>query len=156
MAANKKTTKEELERKKKLAYTLFVDNGFEQKVISNITGISETSISKWKKDGDWDEERRIALLGPDKQMRRIIKIHDAMLTEIERRPPPKNLPDSKEADILNKLADTAKKLGTETTFFVRSEVGKQFISFLQETYGHEVVVEILEYWHHFLMSNTNA
>jgi hypothetical protein len=89
-------------------------------------------------------------------MRRIIKIHDAMLTEIERRPAPKNLPDSKEADILNKLADTAKKLGTETTFFVRSEVGKQFISFMQETYGQIEAVKMLEYWHQFLMSNTNG
>lgn len=152
MATSKKT-RDELERNKRLAYTLFVDNGLEQKVISKITGISETSISKWKKEGDWDEERRIALLGPERQMRRIIKIHDAMLTLIENREPPKNIPDSKEADILNKLADTARKLRTEDTFFVKSEVGKQFISHMQETYGHVEAVKVLEYWHNFLMSH---
>ena len=152
MAANK-NTKEEIERKKRLAFTLFVDNGFEQRVISTITGISEPSISKWKKDGNWDEERRIAIMGPDKQMRRIIRMYDTMLTTIEKRKPPFNCPDSKEADIMNKMADTVKKLTSDFTFFIKAEIGKMYVTYVQEAHGQAKAVEVVESWHEFLMSN---
>lgn len=153
MATNK-NTREEIERKKRLAFTLFVDNGFEQKVISEITGISEVSISKWKNQGKWEEERRAAIMGPDKQMRRLMRIYDAMLTSIEGRKAPGNIPSSKEADILNKLADAVKKLNSDFTFFVKAEVGKLFVMHVQEAHGQAKAVEIVEYWHEFLMSTT--
>src|SRR5581483_10047881 len=53
-AVNKKAkpNRQEIDRKKRLAYTLFVENGFEQKIIAEITGISEKSITAWKKDGN--------------------------------------------------------------------------------------------------------
>lgn len=151
MAANK-NNREEIERKKRLAFTLFVDNGFEQRVISQITSISEPSISKWKKDGNWEEERRIAIMGPDKQMRRIIRMYDTMLTLIEKRKSPYNVPDSKEADILNKMADSVKKLNSDFTFFIKAEVGKMFVTFVQATHGQEAAVKAVEAWHEFLMS----
>lgn len=152
--ATSKNTREEIERKKRLAFTLFVDNGFEQKLIAEITGISEVSISKWKKEGNWSEERRIALMGPDKQMRRMMRIYDSMLTNIESRESPRNVPDSKEADILNKMADTVKKLNSDFTFFVKAEVGKQFVMHVQEAHGQARAVEVVELWHEFLMSIT--
>lgn len=151
--ASTKNTREEIERKKRLAFTLFVDNGFEQRVISQITGISETSISKWKTAGNWDEERRIALMGPDKQIRRILMMYDTMLTDIEKRKSPHNCPNSKEADVMNKMADTVRKLTSETTFFIKAEVGKLFITYLQEAHGQARAVEVVELWHEFLMSN---
>ena len=151
MAANK-NNREEIERKKRLAFTLFVDNGFEQRVISQITGISEPSISKWKKDGNWDEERRVAIMGPDKQMRRIIRMYDTMLTIIEKRKHPNNIPNSKEADILNKMSDSVNKLNREFSFFVKADVGKMFVTFVQATHGQEAAVKAVELWHEFLMS----
>jgi len=153
MAANK-NTREEIERKKRLAFTLFVDNGFEQRVIAQITSISEVSISKWKKEGNWEEERRVAIMGPDKQMRRIMRIYDTMLTTIENRKTPNNVPNSKEADILNKMADTVKKLNNDFTFFMKAEVGKLFITYVQEAHGQAKAVEAVELWHEFLMSIT--
>jgi len=153
MATNK-NTREEIERKKRLAFTLYVDNGFEQKVIAEITGISEVSISRWKKEGNWEEERRIAIMGPDKQMRRLMRIYDAMLTKIEEREPPENIPTSKEADILNKLADAVKKLNQDFTFFVKAEVGKLFVKHVQEAHGQAKAIEAVEQWHEFLMAIT--
>lgn len=149
-----KTSREELERKKRLAFTLYVDNGFEQKVIADITGISEKTISGWKKksaaDGnDWDEERRAAKIGPEKQMRRVMKMYDALLTTIEQRD---GIPNSKESDILNKLADSVKKLQTDLTLFVKSEVGKQFINYIQQTHGQAKAVEAVDLWHEYLMA----
>jgi len=148
------TRKEEMDRKKRLAFTLYVDNGLDQKVIADITGISENSISKWKREGEWDDERRMNLLGPDKQMRRIIKMYDTLLTQIEERDAPKNVPDSKESDILNKLADSVKKLQTDLTMFMKTEVGKQFIAYIQQTHGQARAIECVELWHEYLMATS--
>jgi len=147
-----KATKEELDRKKRLAYTLFVDNGFEQKVIAEITGISERSISEWKKVGAWEDDRTEERMGFDKQRKRIKKHIDAVLDQIEERPAPHNVPNSKEMDGINKMADAAKKLQTELSFAHKSETGKQFISFIQTVHGQAKAIEAVDLWHEFLMS----
>lgn len=151
--------KDEMERKQRLAFTLYVDNGFEQKIIADITGISENTISKWKKKAkelgnDWDEERQATKMGPEKVMRRTIAMYDRLLTEIEHRPAPFNVANSKEGDALNKLADAAKKLQSELTLFVKTEVGKQFISYIQQTHGQAKAIDVVELWHEYLMATT--
>lgn len=152
MATETTNKKEERERKKRLAYTLFIENGLTQKVISEITGISERSISNWKNEGNWESDKEEARMGFDQQRRRIRKQLDALLNNIEEREAPNNVPDSKEGDIINKLADAAKKLQTELSFAHKSESGKQFITYIQSTYGQTKAVEVVELWHEFLMA----
>lgn len=146
-------TKAEIEQKKKLAYTLFTDNGFDQKVISSITGISERSISKWKQEGDWETDREESRMGFDPVRKRLRKSYDRTLDIIEARPFPENVPTSKETDILNKLADTVKKLQTELSFSSKSETGKQFVNHIQRVYGQEKAIEVVNLWHEFLMTS---
>lgn len=152
-------TKEELSRKRKLAYTLYVDNSFDQKVIASITGISEKSISVWKKQDkekgiDWDEDRSELKAGFDKERRRL-KLHfNTLLDGIESRNPPLNVPNSAEGDTLNKLADAAKKLQTELSFTHKSETGKQFIGWVQQIHGQAKAIDIVDLWHEFLMSTS--
>jgi hypothetical protein len=147
-------TKEEIERKKRLAYTLYVENGFEQKVISEITGISEKSIWKWKTaDGaDWDADREESRMGFEPQRKRIRKMFDKQLDIIEARQSPDNVPNSKEADSLNKLADAVKKLQTELSFQHKAEAGKQFIQYIQQTHGQARAIDVVELWHEYLMA----
>lgn len=147
-----KTSKEELERKKRLAYTLFVDNGLEQKVIAEITGISEKSISKWKNDHDWIADKEEARMGFEQQRKRIRRQIDNVLTAIEGRPEPDNVPNSKEADLLNKLADAVKKLQTELSFAHKAEAGKQFIQYVQQVHGQGKAIEVVTLWHEYLMA----
>ena len=154
MANNKTLTKDERERKKMLAYTLYVENGYDQKTIAEITGISERSISKWKIEHDWEADREEARMGFEKQRRRLRKTIDNLLTIIEQREPPKNVPDSKESDTINKLADAAKKLQTELSFAHKSDAGKQFITYIQQVYGQVKSVEMVDLWHEFLMQTT--
>lgn len=154
MALSKINTKEELERKKRLAYTLFVENGFEQKVIAGITGISEKSISKWKADGNWDADKEEARMGFEQQRRRIRKQIDRMLDIIEEREAPDNVPNSKESDTINKLADAAKKLQTELSFAHKAEAGKQFIQYIQQAYGQQKAIDVVELWHEYLMATS--
>jgi transposase len=147
-----KNSKEELERKKRLAYTLFVDNGLEQKVIAEITGISEKSISKWKHEYDWVADKEEARMGFEQQRKRIRRQIDKVLTAIEGRPEPDNVPNSKEADLLNKLADAVKKLQTELSFAHKAEAGKQFVQYVQQVHGQAKAIEVVTLWHEYLMA----
>lgn len=145
-------TKEEIARKKRLAYTLYVDNNFEQKVIAEITGISEKSISKWKTEDEWDNDREEARMGFEQQRRRIRRQLDNLLTEIEKRKSPNNFPNAKEGDLINKLADAVKKLQTELSFAHKAEAGKQFIGYIQTTHGQARAIDVVELWHEYLMA----
>lgn len=151
---NGKPNRQEIDRKKRLAYTLFVENGFEQKVIAEITGISEKSITAWKKDGNWEEDRAEEKMGFDKQRKRIKRQINKILDHVENRPEPDNVPNSKESDNINKLADAAKKLQTELSFAHKSETGKQFISYIQQVHGQAKAVEVVDLWHEFLMATS--
>lgn len=151
MKKAKTLTKSERERKKMLAYTLYVENGYEQKLIADITGISEQSISGWKKENNWDADREETRMGFEKQRRRLRKTIDRMLDLIEGREMPDNVPNSKESDTLNKLADTAKKLQTELSFAHKAATGKAFVGYIQEVYGHAKSVEVVELWNDFIM-----
>jgi transposase len=144
--------KESTDRVKRLAYILFVENGLEQKVIAGILNKTEATISAWKAKYNWDEDRRMQQIGPDKQMRRIMKHYDTLLTQIEERQAPNNVPNSKEADTLNKLSASVKNLQTEVMFGHKTEVGKQFITYLQQTKGQAKAIEVIELWHEFLMA----
>jgi hypothetical protein len=152
--AAEKNTKEEIARKKRLAYTLFVENHFEQKVISEITGISEKSISKWKSESRWEEDREEARQGFEPQRKRIRKHIDTLLNVIEQRAAPYNVPTSPEGDTLNKLADAVKKLQTELSFAHKAEAGKQFISYIQQVHGQNKAIEVVELWHEYLMATS--
>lgn len=154
-----KATKEELSRKKRLAYTLYVDNGFEQKVIASVTGISEKSISLWKKKDkeegiDWDADKAELKQGFDKERRRIKRHINNILDRIEKREEPDNVANSKEGDTINKLSDAAKKLITELTLSHKAEAGKQFVSYVQTVYGQARAVEVVDLWHEFLMGTS--
>jgi uncharacterized protein YjcR len=149
-----KASKEELARKKRLAYTLYVDNGFEQKVISEITGISERSILNWKKDGKWEDDRQEERMGFERQRKRIKKHINNVLDIVEGREEPYNVPNSAEGDTINKLADAARKLQTELSFAHKSETGKQFISYIQQVHGQARAIEVVDLWHEFLMATS--
>lgn len=151
MAAKQKT-KEAIERKKRLAYTLYVINKFDQKVISQITGISERSISAWKNAGNWETDREEANMGFEPERKRVRKQFNLLLSVIESREEPGNVATSGEADRLNKLADAAKKLQIELSFAHKAESGKQFIQYVQQVHGTAKAVEAVELWHEYLMA----
>lgn len=156
MKGNSKT---ELDQKKKLAYTLFVENGFDQKVIHSITGISEKSISNWKKKDkenniDWEADRIELKQGFDKERRRLKKTINNIIDAIEKRQEPFNVANASEGDTINKLADAARKLQTELSFAHKSETGKQFIAYVQKIHGQAKAIEIVDLWHEYLMATS--
>ncbi len=155
----KANTKEELERKKRLAYTLYVDNGFDQKVIAGITSISEVSISNWKKKDaangrSWDDDRMEMREGFDKERKRIKRHINLIFDEIEKRKSPDNVATAAEGDTINKLSVSAKNLQGDISYAQKSEVGKQFINYVQNVHGQAKAIEYVEMWHEYLMSTS--
>lgn len=149
----KRLTKEQAEAKKRLAFTLYTENGWTQKAISELTGISEVSISAWKKDGNWDEDREQLRIGPEMEMRRLRKMLNKHLDELEEKGA---FPDSKQGDAIKKVSSSINDLMLKNiiTAWHKTEVGKQFISYIQETYGQARAVEELDVWHEWIMATT--
>lgn len=142
----------EMQQKKALAYTLYTENRFEQKLIAEKIGVSENTISKWKKEGAWDNDREEARNGIAKRRKRILSTLDNMLNHIEDREPPNNVPNAKEADSINKLSASIQKLETELSLAHKTEAGKLFINYVQRVHGHAKSVEALDLWNQFIMS----
>lgn len=147
-------TKAERETKKALAHTLYVENGFEQKLISEKIGISEKTISKWKQEGKWDDARQEARTGISNRRKRLLSTLDQVLLNIESRPAPENVPTSKESDTITKLTAAIQNLETELSLAHKTETGKQFVQYIQKTYGKDEAVRVVDLWHEFLMATT--
>lgn len=150
--ARKQWSKKELEKKKLYAYQLFTEFRMEQNVIAEITGISEATISKWKKEEDWDADRDSMNLSPEQLLRRVMRQYNLILTQIESREEGKNFATPPEADSLNKLSDSVKKLQTEIGLGHKAATGKEFIRYMLETYPKAIAVQVMEYWHEFIMN----
>lgn len=146
-----KMTRADIETKKSLAFTLYVDNGFEQKLIAEKIGVTEKTISKWKQEGNWEDSRQEARTGISKRRKRILATLDNVLANIEQREPPKNVPDTKESDTITKLTAAIQNLETELSLAHISEAGKQFVSYVQQAYGKDEAVRVVDLWHEFLM-----
>jgi transposase len=149
-----KMTRADLEAKKTLAFTLYVDNGFEQKLIAEKLGVTEKTISKWKQDGKWEDARQESRTGISNRRKRILATLDLLLKYIEDRDPPKNVPDSKESDTITKLTAAIQNLETELSTAHKTETGKLFVNYIQRTYGKDEAVRAVDLWHEFIMATT--
>ena len=146
-------SKVDAERIKREAYKYYVEHGLEQKEISAITKVSENTISKWKKDGEWDKDKELTNFEPKKLMLRVTKQYTRLLDIIDSRDAPEDVATTKEADILSKLSDSVKKLQNEILFGHKTEVGKLFVSYLMRVYDKETAVQIMDLWHEFIMNS---
>lgn len=133
-----------------IAQMLFVERGFDQKTIHGMTGVSENAISRWKLEGDWETLREQVIAGPDQEMRRMQAMLKNYLDKLEKE---KRFPDSAEADAIKKFTSAINDLrGNEVLLMHKYAVGKQFIKYVQDTYGHARTVETVELWTEFIMS----
>lgn len=52
--------------KKLIAERMFVEDGMSAKAISEMIEVSQVTLSKWRKEGDWDNKRAQMLAAPHK------------------------------------------------------------------------------------------
>lgn len=126
----KKLTKEELEVRKNLAKNLYVKDGvITQKELAERVKVTENTIGKWVKDGQWESERTSTLLTREQELKRTYRQYTALNDSIEKRGEGANFPTSKEADILIKISGAINRLETEVSAQEAIEVLMAVVNF---------------------------
>ena len=118
-----------IQQKKEWAKILFLKENLLQKEIAIKVGVTEKTISKWVNDDAWDALRVASFITKEEQISRAYKMIDALMYEIE--DTNKGVPNSKQADVLSKLASTIESLETEAGISQIVDVSKDFINWLK-------------------------
>lgn len=124
--SDKKLTNEQKKELAKLLYTR--ENITTQKVISERVGVSQNTVSKWVKEGNWERIRTSIVFTKDEQLR---ELYDQFTLLNEAIRDGVGYPDSKQADVLSKLTKSISQLETETGIHDAIDVGMKFIVFVQ-------------------------
>lgn len=120
--------------KKQKAKSLFLTGQYSQKEISEITGISEKTISKWVNDPkeNWEEMKVSLLTTRSNELRRLYKMLSVLNNDIDEKAELKIPINSKEADAVLKLTSAIKNLEIETSIAEKVEVGSEFINMIRK------------------------
>lgn len=112
---------------KDFAKVLFVNDNLTQKEIAIRLNITEKTIGKWVKDGEWEKMKKSILVTKDSQLSMLYDQLDFVNNYIKTRD--YKIATTKEADVISKLTSAIKKLETETNVGETIEVSKQLIQF---------------------------
>ena len=113
MAKNR--SKEETERLKDYAKTLFTQDRLSQKEVAIKSGISEATISKWVVAGNWSKLQRNFLLTREEQMANLLDELAELNAHIKKKAEGLRFADSKEGDVRRKLIRDIKDLETKAS-----------------------------------------
>lgn len=122
-------TKKELERG--FAKVLFINDGLTQKEISERLNVTEKTIGRWVKEGEWENLKKSLLVTKENQLVMLYNQLDFINNHIHTRE--FKIASTKEADVISKLTSAIKKLETETSIAETVEVCKQLIQFVRQT-----------------------
>ena len=123
-------------KKREIAERMFIDQGATGKAIAEQLEVSEQTVSRWKKDHNWDDRRRQTLTAPH-------KIKEILLQELE------NVAKGEKAKIdadalakINKVIDT---LTDKVSVQVVITVFKEFDNWMADQ-EPDMAISFLE-WH---------
>lgn len=125
-----------------LAERMFVEEGLTAKAIADATDMSEQTIGRWRKDGNWDEKRKQFLQAPQ-------NIKKAITEELQR------LTSGYEAQLDMKAINAAIKAQRE----ISDEIGVQVVYSVFKEFDNwmasqdpEQAIKFLE-WHKLFLIN---
>lgn len=99
---------------KQWAQTLYLRENLTQLEIAERVGVSRVTVSKWVRDGKWEEQKAGITLTRQEQVanlyRQVAEINRTIATRHEG----ERFPNSKEADILGKLSAAIRNMEQET------------------------------------------
>ncbi len=137
MAVRKKEQREH-------ARLLYVNEKIYLKDVAKRVNVTQKTVSKWCREGNWDKLRKSLLTTRETQLTHFYNQLEAINIDIAERPelldakgkpikrPPKKIPTSAESDILSKTTSNIKKLEVEIGLGEIVETGKKLISFIQQ------------------------
>lgn len=114
---------------KDFAKVLFVNDNVSQKEIAARLNVTEKTVGKWVKEGDWEKLKKSMLVTKENQLNMLYDQLDFLNTDIKDRD--YKIATSKEADVISKLTSAIKKLETEISIGETVEVAKQLIQFIR-------------------------
>jgi len=110
---DKSTTKDKRLQLKEYAKLLFVKEKLTQKEIAAKVGVSEVTISKWVKDGKWDQLRSTISVTREERLRSTINQLTELDNLIASREIKYRFPDKDESNIRRRLVADLTSLETE-------------------------------------------
>lgn len=137
------------EQKKMLARELYMlgNNTFEE--IAQKVGAQRQTISRWAKAGNWDTLKNGMSITREQSLKNMYQQIDEMNSAILARDPGKRHPDTKEADVMAKLATAIKKLENDVGISDIISVGMRFGEFLRRI-DLDKAKEYVKLWDVFL------
>lgn len=118
-------------QKKQWAQTLYLRENLTQLEIAERVGVSRVTVSKWVRDGKWEEQKAGITLTRQEQVanlyRQVAEINRTIATRHEG----ERFPNSKEADILGKLSAAIRNMEQETGIADVISVLTAFIEWLR-------------------------
>lgn len=118
-------------QKKQWAQTLYLRENLTQLEIAERVGVSRVTVSKWVRDGKWEEQKAGLTLTRQEQVanlyRQVAEINRTIATRHEG----ERFPNSKEADILGKLSAAIRNMEQETGIADIISVLTAFIEWLR-------------------------
>ena len=131
--------------KKETAEKLFIEDGLMLKEISVIVGFSVQTLSKWKKDGNWENKRNEFLAAPH-------KIKEVLMKELKSIASGEN--STIDADALAKVSKVIETLSSRTSVQVIFSVFKEFDNWMADQ-EPRLAIEFTEWHKRFLQYRIN-
>ena len=149
--SKKKRTKQEMEALYDYAKMLFIYDKLSQKDISKKIDVSEPTISKWVKEGNWDDYRKAISVTRDERYRSTIN----QLTEIDNlinsREENYRFPTKDESNIRRKLVADLKALEVECGIVDVINVSIKLLEWLRQV-DNEKAKELSDIFNSYIKS----
>ena len=118
-------------QKKQWAQTLYLRENLTQLEIAERVGVSRVTVSKWVRDGKWEEQKAGITLTRQEQVANLYLQVAEINRTIATRHEGERFPNSKEADILGKLSAAIRNMEQETGIADVISVLTAFIEWLR-------------------------
>lgn len=136
-------------QKKDWAAMLYLKENLTQQEISDKVGVSRQTLGKWIKAEKWDERKVGITLTKEQQINSLYRQIELINKNIAGREEKQRYPDSKEADIITKLATAIKKLENDVDISSVISAGIKFIEWVRKV-DYEKAKELTGLWDKFM------
>lgn len=137
------------EQKKMLAREIYLLGNYTYDEIAQKVGAQRQTISRWAKAGNWDNLKAGMTVTREAILSRMYQQLNNMNSAILEREPSKRHPDTKEADVMVKLAAAIKNMETDVGISDIISVGMRFGEFLRRI-DLDKAKEYVKLWDVFL------
>lgn len=137
------------DQRKALAREIYILGNYTFEEIAQKVGAQRQTVSRWAKAGNWDGLKAGMTVTREAILGRMYQHLNNMNTAILEREPDRRRPDTKEADVMAKLAAAIKNMETDVGISDIISVGMRFGEFLRRV-DLEKAKEFVKLWDVFL------